>query len=165
MTGRKGAALHVAVLHGPNLNLLGEREPSVYGRTTLAEIDAELGRLARARGATIESYQSNVEGELVDRLHDVRGRASGVLINPGGYTHTSVALHDALRAIGLPAVEIHLSNVAAREDFRSRSLTGRACLGTIAGFGARSYYLGLEALLAHLEGGHGVVAQRAGRSR
>ncbi len=140
-------AVVIAVLHGPNLNLLGTREPDLYGRVTLAEIDAELARRAQARGAMVECFQSNLEGELVTRIQQVAGRAQAIVINPGGYTHTSVAIPDALRAVGLPAVEVHLSNLHRREPFRRRSLTGPACVGTIAGFGARSYYLGLEAAL------------------
>jgi 3-dehydroquinate dehydratase-2 len=145
------AARHVAVLHGPNLNLLGTREPGVYGATTLAEIDRTLDERARARGATVESYQSNIEGELVDRIQAVAGRAHAIVINPAAYTHTSVAIADALRAVGLPAVEVHLSNLHKREPFRRRSLTAPACVGTIAGFGARSYYLALDAALDLLE--------------
>ena len=145
------AARHVAVLHGPNLNLLGTREPGVYGATTLAEIDRTLDERARARGATVESYQSNIEGELVDRIQAVAKRAHAIVINPAAYTHTSVAIADALRAVGLPAVEVHLSNLHKREPFRRRSLTAPACVGTIAGFGARSYYLALDAALDLLE--------------
>ncbi len=137
----------IAVLHGPNLNLLGTREPDVYGATTLAEIDRTLAERARARGATVECYQSNIEGELVDRIQAAAGRARAIVINPGAYTHTSVAIADALRAVGLPAVEVHLSNLHKREPFRRRSLTAPACVGTIAGFGARSYYLALDAAL------------------
>lgn len=137
----------VAVLHGPNLNLLGTREPEVYGATTLEEIDRELARRAQARGAAVECFQSNIEGELVSKIQDVRTRAGAIVINPGAYTHTSVAIADALKAVGLPAIEVHLSNLHKREPFRRRSLTAPACVGTIAGFGARSYYLGLEAAL------------------
>jgi 3-dehydroquinate dehydratase-2 len=145
-----GAPL-VAVLHGPNLNLLGTREPEIYGRTTLAEIDAELAARAKKRGATVESFQSNLEGELVNRIQAARDRAQAILINAAGYTHTSVALHDALKASGLPAIEVHLSNLHRREAFRHHSLIGAACVGTIAGFGARSYYLALDAALDLLE--------------
>ena len=137
----------VAVLHGPNLNLLGTREPEVYGATTLEEIDRELARRAQARGAAVECFQSNIEGELVSKIQDVRTRAGAIVINPGAYTHTSVAIADALKAVGLPAIEVHLSNLHKREPFRRRSLTAPACVGTIAGFGAGSYYLGLEAAL------------------
>ena len=143
--------MHVAVLHGPNLNLLGTREPEVYGRTTLAEIDAALAERAKRRGATVESFQSNVEGELVDRVQQVAQRAGAILINAAAYTHTSIALHDALKGVALPAIEVHLSNVQRREPFRHQSLIAAACVGTIAGFGARSYYLALEAALDLIE--------------
>jgi 3-dehydroquinate dehydratase-2 len=144
------AQLRVAVLHGPNLNLLGTREPDVYGRATLAEIDAELARRARALDVTLTTFQSNVEGELVTRVQQARGTADGLILNPAAYTHTSVALRDALLAVGLPAVEVHLSNVHGREPFRRRSYTAPACLGVVSGFGPVSYYVALEALCAHL---------------
>jgi 3-dehydroquinate dehydratase-2 len=140
----------VLVVHGPNLNLLGHRRPEVYGKVTLAEIDAELSSQGERHGVAVQTYQSNAEGALIDRLHAARGRASGVIINPGGLTHTSVALRDAIEAIELPTVEVHLSNVEAREEFRHRSLVAPVCIGTVSGFGALSYYLALEALVAHL---------------
>ena len=143
--------MHLFVLHGPILNVRGPREPEIYGYTTLAEIDAELARRAAARGATVESFQSNVEGELVNKIHEARGKAQAILINAGAYTHTSVAIRDALAGVGLPAIEVHLSNLHKREPFRRRSLTAPACVGTIAGFGARSYYLALTAALDLLE--------------
>jgi 3-dehydroquinate dehydratase-2 len=148
---RAGAPLRVQVLHGPNLNLLGTRDPSIYGTTTLAEIDAELVRRGRARGAEVRCAQSNLEGELVDRIQAARGWAHAIVINPGGYTHTSVAIRDAIDAVGLPTVEVHLSNLHAREPFRHASITAAKCLGQISGFGARSYYLGLDAALSHVE--------------
>jgi 3-dehydroquinate dehydratase-2 len=141
----------VAVIHGPNLNLLGTREPAIYGSTTLQQIDRELERLAGLRGAHVECFQSNGEGELISRIHAQVGHAQAIVINPGGYTHTSVALHDALKAVALPAIEVHLSNLHQREPFRRRSLTAAACIGTIAGFGARSYYLALQAALDLIE--------------
>lgn len=145
------AATHVQVLHGPNLNLLGTRDPAVYGTTTLAEIDAELVRRGAARGAVVRCAQSNLEGELVELVQRARGWAHAIVINPGGYTHTSVAIRDALDAVGLPAVEVHLSNLHAREPFRHGSITAAKCVGQICGFGAQSYYLGLDAALAHVE--------------
>jgi 3-dehydroquinate dehydratase-2 len=138
---------HVVVLHGPNLNLLGTREPHLYGTTTLAEIDRTLAERASARNATVESFQSNSEGELINRIQSAKGHAQGIVINPAAYTHTSIAIADALAAVALPAVEVHLSNLHRREAFRRRSFTGAVCIGTVAGFGARSYYLALEAVL------------------
>jgi 3-dehydroquinate dehydratase-2 len=143
--------LRVLVIHGPNLNLLGTREPEVYGTTTLEEINAELAGVAKEQGAEIEFFQSNHEGALIDRIQEARSWADGLVINPGGLTHTSVSLRDALTATGLPVVEVHLSNVHAREEFRRNSLVSGIAVGVVAGFGPTSYWLGLQALLDHLE--------------
>lgn len=142
--------MKILVLHGPNLNLLGEREPEVYGRTTLAEIDAGLREQGAKRGATVESFQSNHEGQLIDRIQAARRTQNAIIINPGGLTHTSVALRDALVACELPVIEVHLSNIHAREDFRQRSLVAGIALGQISGLGAKGYALALDALLDRL---------------
>jgi 3-dehydroquinate dehydratase-2 len=139
------------VLHGPNLNLLGSREPEVYGTTTLEEIDAMLSRAAAGAGHEIRSFQSNHEGELIDKLQAAGGSVDGVIINPGGFTHTSVALRDAVQALAVPVVEVHLSNIYARESFRQQSLLSGVCAGVVSGFGAQSYVLGLEAVIGIAE--------------
>ena len=139
--------MKVLVLHGPNLNLLGQREPELYGHATLADIDAGLAELARAEGAQLETLQSNHEGELIDRIQAARGSADAIIINPGGLTHTSVALRDALIACDLPCIEVHLSNIHAREEFRHRSLVSDVALGVICGLGPIGYQLALRALL------------------
>ncbi len=143
----------ILVLHGPNLNLLGKREPEVYGSTTLAQIDEHMKTEAKRLDLAIETLQSNHEGALIDALHQARQDASGVIINPGGLTHTSVSLRDAITASELPAVEVHLSNIFAREDYRRRSITAEACVGMIAGFGWRSYLMALQALAARFNDG------------
>ncbi len=137
----------VLVLHGPNLNLLGQREPEIYGHTTLADIDAKLTALGRELGVEVETFQSNHEGELVSKIQEARGRCAALIINAGAYTHTSVALLDALLAVGLPVVEVHLSNLYKREAFRHHSYIARAAVGQICGFGADSYLLGLRAVV------------------
>jgi 3-dehydroquinate dehydratase-2 len=137
----------IVVLHGPNLNLLGTREPEVYGRHTLDDINGLLKEMAAGSQAELRIVQSNHEGALIDAIHEARDWADGILINPGAFTHTSYALRDAIAAVGRPAVEVHLSNIQAREPFRQHSVITAVCLGQISGFGWRSYLLGLQALL------------------
>lgn len=139
---------HVAVVHGPNLNLLGTREVAVYGGLTLERINADIGEEARRLGLTIEFFQSNVEGELVTFIQQCRGRVEGIVLNAGAYTHYSIAIRDAIVASGVPTVEVHLSNIYRREEFRHTSVIAPVCLGQISGFGALSYLLGLRALVA-----------------
>ena len=142
----------ILVIHGPNLNLLGQREPKVYGKVTLKEINEGLKKIARQRKAVLVIKQSNHEGEIVDLIAGARKKFDAILINPAAYTHTSVAIRDAIAAAGIKTVEVHLSNIYAREEFRQKSLVSPVASGTILGFGAKSYYLGLEALLDLLNG-------------
>ncbi|MBD2446101.1 type II 3-dehydroquinate dehydratase [Nostoc sp. FACHB-152] len=144
-------SLSILVLHGPNLNLLGQREPGIYGALTLAEINRLLQEKADQVEASIFAMQSNHEGVLVDAIHEALGKHQGILINAGAYTHTSVALRDAIAAVNLPTVEVHLSNIYRREDFRHHSYIAPVVIGQISGFGAQSYLLGLQALVHHLK--------------
>ena len=141
----------ILVIHGPNINLLGSREPEVYGTTTLEEINADLTSAAKEWGAEVEFFQSNHEGALVDRIQEAQSWADGILINPGGLSHTSISLRDALAATDLPIVEVHLSNIFAREEFRQHSFISAIAAGVITGFGPTSYGLGLNALLELME--------------
>src|SRR5574339_636867 len=147
---RYGDNMKILILHGPNLNLLGTREPEVYGSMTLDDINNKLIELGKGLGAEVTCLQSNHEGALIDALHDARIWANGVVFNPGAYTHTSIALRDAISAIQIPVVEVHLSNVYARGEFRHVSMISAVCKGKITGFGWRSYLLGLRALLEML---------------
>ena len=144
------AGLRILVLHGPNLNLLGLREPETYGSTTLAEINQQLTQLGNEYNAGVICEQSNHEGVLIDAVHATRGNYDGLLINPGGLTHTSVALRDAISGVAVPTVEVHLSNIHKREEFRHHSYIAPVAIGQISGFGAHSYYLGLRALIENL---------------
>jgi 3-dehydroquinate dehydratase-2 len=145
--------MKILFLNGPNLNLLGQREPQVYGKTTLADIETLVRREAASRGVTVDFRQTNLEGELVTWIQNSKGNFDAIVINAAAYTHTSIALRDAIAATGVPAIEIHLSNIHAREEFRHTSLMAGVCRGQIAGFGANSYVLGLNAAINIIEAG------------
>jgi len=140
------------VLNGPNLNLLGQRQPKVYGRTTLAEIEAMCVAHGAENGAKVACLQTNHEGALVDAIHDARGKHAGIILNAGAYTHTSIALMDAISSAEVPAIELHLSNVHAREAFRHVSYISKVCVGQICGFGPHGYILAIDAMLNHIAG-------------
>ena len=142
--------MKILVLHGPNLNLLGSREPSIYGRLTLKEINSAISALARELAIEVTFVQSNAEGALIDSIHSAIGSYDGILINPAAYTHTSIAIRDALAAAALPTVEVHLSNIHSREEFRSKSFIAPIAVGQISGFALDSYLLGLRAIFNHL---------------
>ncbi len=142
--------MKILVLHGPNLNLLGEREPALYGTLTLADIDARIAARGKELGVEVQSAQSNVEGVLVDKIQDARTWAAGIIFNAGGYSHTSVAIRDAVAGVAIPTVSVHLTNPAAREKFRQTDLLATATKGAVAGFGWRSYLVALEGLVALL---------------
>jgi len=143
--------IKILVIHGPNLNLLGKREPHIYGKVTLKKINDALRKLAKRKRISLKIVQSNYEGEIVEIIQKAQNRFSGILINPAGYTHTSVAIRDALAGVNLPAIEVHLSNIYSRETFRRHSLISPVCKGQICGFGLNSYLLGLEALIELLK--------------
>lgn len=137
----------ILVIHGPNLNLLGQREPGVYGKVTLKQIDGELLKIAKAEKVALETFQSNHEGEIVEKIGKAKGKFDCILINPAAYTHTSVAIRDAISAVSIPTVEVHLSNIYAREEFRHTSLISPVAVGQVSGFGLDSYRLGLKAAI------------------
>jgi 3-dehydroquinate dehydratase II len=145
--------MKILVLHGPNLNLLGTREPAVYGKLTLDEINEGISALASELGIEVAIFQSNAEGELIDKIHAAPASCSGILINPAAYTHTSVAIRDALAAVALPIVEVHLSNIHCREGFRRKSMVAPVTVGQVSGFGLDSYLLGLRAIFNHIKKG------------
>ena len=142
--------IEILVLHGPNLNLLGKREVNLYGEDGLEKLNQDLRQYGEERGVRIITAQSNLEGELINHLQDAEGRFAGVVFNPGGYTHTSVAIRDAVSAVDVPVIEVHLTNILGREEFRQQSIIAPACKGTISGFGKTSYLLGIDALLHSL---------------
>lgn len=144
--------MRILVIHGPNLNMLGKREPEIYGSSTLDDVNARLGKEAKELGAKVEFFQSNSEGEIVGRIQAAMDSTDGILMNPGAYTHTSVAIRDAILSTGLPVVEAHMSNIYKREDFRQKSYVSGVAIGVISGFGAESYSLGLRGLVDYLKG-------------
>ena len=156
---RQSSTVSVLIVHGPNLNLLGQREPGIYGSVTLAEINSLLEAEAKNIQAKVSAVQSNHEGVLVDAIHAARGEHQGILINAGAYTHTSVALRDAIAAVNIPTVEVHLSNIYQREAFRHHSYIAPVAIGQISGFGAESYRLGLQALVYHIKQKEGLGAR------
>ena len=141
-------AKKILVIHGPNLNMLGQREPKVYGKVTLKKIDAELKKIGKKAGVIVDSYQSNIEGDLVSCIQKAKKSYKAIVINPGGYTHYSVAIRDAISSVKIPTIEVHLSNIYAREEFRQKSVIAPVAIGQITGFGMNSYVLGLEAAIA-----------------
>jgi 3-dehydroquinate dehydratase-2 len=142
--------MKILVIHGPNLNMLGKREPDIYGATTLEEINTSLTNCSEKLGAELSFFQSNSEGDIVSTIQDAMSKFAGIVINPGAYTHTSVAIRDAILSSGLPVVEVHISNIYKREDFRQKSFVSGVALGVISGFGINSYFLGLSGLVEHL---------------
>jgi len=145
--------MKILVIHGPNLNLLGKREPEIYGKTTLEEIDSLMKKEARGLGVEVEFFQSNSEGEIVTKIQEAMGNFDGILLNPAAYTHTSVAIRDAIQAASVPTVEVHISNIYRREDFRRKSFISGVTVGVISGFGVESYLLGLRGLISYIKKG------------
>lgn len=143
--------MKILIIHGPNLNMLGKREPDIYGAKTLEDINSSLSECAKKIEADVSFFQSNSEGEIVSAIQDAMSEFDGIVINPGAYTHTSVAIRDAILSCGLPVVEVHISNVYKREDFRQKSYVSAVALGVISGFGVNSYFLGLSGLVEHLK--------------
>lgn len=141
---------NILVIHGPNLNLIGEREPEIYGKVNINVINDEIKDFCKKNNADVEFFQSNIEGEIINKLHEARKNADGVIINAGAYTHYSIAIRDAIAAIKIPCIEVHLSNVFAREEFRTKTVIGGVCAGSISGFGKESYILALQGLLGIL---------------
>lgn len=155
MINKKGKKMKILVINGPNINMLGKREPEIYGTTTLLEIEKEIKEYStKFNNVSVDFFQSNHEGEIVEKIQNSINVFDGILINPAAYTHTSVAIADAIKAVNLPAVEIHLSNIQSREEFRKHSITASACIGQIAGFGKDSYIAGLYCLIKYIERGH-----------
>ena len=142
--------MKILIIHGPNLNMLGKREPDIYGASTLEEINGSLNEYAKELGVEVSFFQSNSEGEIVSTIQDAMSEYQGIVINPGAYTHTSVAIRDAILSSGLPVIEAHISNIYKREDFRQKSFVSGVALGVISGFGINSYFLGLKGLVEHL---------------
>jgi len=142
--------MKILIIHGPNLNMLGKREPAIYGAETLGEVNTRIGSLAKELGVEVEYFQSNSEGEIVSRIQDAMKEYEGIVMNPGAYTHTSVAIRDAILSSGLTVVEVHISNVHKREEFRHKSFVSGVALGVVSGFGIDSYFLGLRGLVSHL---------------
>lgn len=143
--------MKILIINGPNINLLGTREPEIYGTLTLDKINEEIASYAQSLGVETETFQSNIEGEIVDKIQQAKDSCDGIVINPAAYTHTSVAIRDAISAVALPAVEVHISNIHSREEFRKHSFIAPVCIGQIAGFGLDSYKLGLKAIVNNLQ--------------
>lgn len=142
--------MKILIIHGPNLNMLGKREPEIYGAETLGEVNTRIGSLAKELGVEVEYFQSNSEGEIVSKIQEAMKEYEGIVMNPGAYTHTSVAIRDAILSSGLTVVEVHISNVHKREEFRHKSFVSGVALGVVSGFGIDSYFLGLRGLVSHL---------------